>query len=376
MARISLIVPLESVAATAGELINAYQRGLEEAGHSVEVLAVVDSSRVSGPDVAGLPGTIITAEEPGMVAATVTGLREARNEIVVIVDPNRGYTPSDLLRVIDPLVEESADLVVASRGVSGSADDAVREGRSPLGLGRLSRWVVGSSHPRSGLVALTAEVARTAVFSPVGPFFTLELLARIDGRRIDRPVVGGMSVKSPTITFDGIRHFKRLADDRFGTFSRLMQFCAVGASGMVVDLTCYALFQWVLSRTSLANVSAPLLGGSLSLALAAALAIALALTWNFSLNRRLTFSYARRGSLVRQYVTYALSNALGIALSFSLRLYLPTRIDFFHRHKLAAALVGIVTATGVSFSMARWLVFRRRAVDLDAPRSESVYVVS
>ena len=31
-------------------------------------------------------------------------------------------------------------------------------------------------------------------------------------------------------------------DDRFGNASRLIQFCAVGASGMIVDLTCYALF--------------------------------------------------------------------------------------------------------------------------------------
>ena len=30
---------------------------------------------------------------------------------------------------------------------------------------------------------------------------------------------------------------KRLADDRFGNFSRLLQFCVVGASGMVIDLS-------------------------------------------------------------------------------------------------------------------------------------------
>ena len=41
-----------------------------------------------------------------------------------------------------------------------------------------------------------------------------------------------------------------------------------------------------------------------------------------------------------------------------MRLYLPSRIDFFARHRLAAAVVGIVAATGISFTMARWLVFR------------------
>jgi dolichol-phosphate mannosyltransferase len=131
---------------------------------------------------------------------------------------------------------------------------------------------------------------------------------------------------------------------------------------MVVDLTCYALFQLVLSRTALAHLKMPLLpsGQSLDLAVAGAAAIAVALVWNFSLNRRLTFSYARQGSIARQFVTYALSNALGIGLSLTLRLLLPSHVGFFHRHKLAAAVVGIVTATGISFSMSRWIVFARR----------------
>ena len=38
----------------------------------------------------------------------------------------------------------------------------------------------------------------------------------------------------------------------------------------------------------------------------------------------------------------------------------PSRILFFQRHKLAAAVVGIVAATGISFSMSRWIVFSRR----------------
>jgi hypothetical protein len=39
---------------------------------------------------------------------------------------------------------------------------------------------------------------------------------------------------------------------------------------------------------------------------------------------------------------------------------LPAHILFFERHRLAAAVVGIVAATGVSFTMSRWLVFSRR----------------
>src|SRR5207237_3007752 len=99
-----------------------------------------------------------------------------------------------------------------------------------------------------------------------------------------------------------------------------------------------------------------------------ALAIGFALVWNFSLNRRLTFNDARQSSILRQFVTYALGNALGIALSFTVRLILPSRIGFFQRHKLAAAVVGIVAATGISFSMSRWVVFNRRSSARDHHR--------
>ena len=84
------------------------------------------------------------------------------------------------------------------------------------------------------------------------------------------------------------------------------------------------------------------------------------MVWNFTLNRRLTFNDSRGGSIPRQFLTYALGNALGIAVSLSLRLFLPQHSGFFTRHRLAAAVVGIIVATGISFSMSRWVVFIRR----------------
>ena len=47
---------------------------------------------------------------------------------------------------------------------------------------------------------------------------------------------------------------------------------------------------------------------------------------------------------------------------------LPRKVPFFNAHKLVAAVVGIVVATGISFSMSRWVVFRRKPT---APKSET-----
>lgn len=360
MASVSLILPLAPGSLLAAETIEKYRRSLEDRGHTVEVLGVADPSWPALPLVAGSWWRSFAAEEPGLASASVAGLLRAKGDILVVLDHDRGYSLEDLARVIEPIVRHEADLAIASRNLARGSGAADRPRRVAAWAGLAARRVIGSTDPFSGLVALTRDQLRSAVLLPLGSNFALELLARGGGRRHDVAVGRAPRAIRQRIQIDDLRHVKRLLDHKFGHFSHLIQFCAVGASGMVVDLSAYALFQWLLSRTSLAAMTAPLIGGSLALAVAGGMAIALALIWNFSLNRRLTFSYARRGSLIRQFLGYVLSNALGVGLSFSLRLILPRQVSFFNRHRLAAALVGIVAATGISFTMARWFVFARR----------------
>jgi dolichol-phosphate mannosyltransferase len=357
MARVSLVLPTDPALEPPVAQIPALRRVLEEAGHDVEVLVVggpaVDQER---------PGwRHLVACEPGRTAAAVEGLLEAQGDVLLVLDPAMGYDPADLVRVAEPLASGRADLVVASRHAPS------REGETGPARGRLRAWagavgrpLTGTSDPSSGLIGLTRSALATAggAFAPLGSQFSFELLARVAGRRLDVPVRTGVPARRTRPGFDDVRHLKRLADHRFGNFSRLIQFCAVGGSGMVVDLTCYFLFQPLCAGIpALARHTVPPTHVTVALATARALAIGVALVWNFSLNRRLTFSYARHGSAARQFVTYVLGNSLGIALSLALSLGLPRKVPFFNAHKLLAAVVGIVAGTGVSFSMSRWVVF-------------------
>jgi dolichol-phosphate mannosyltransferase len=268
--------------------------------------------------------------------------------------------------VIDPVRTGRSDLAVAVP--AGSRSRLLRWWPSRFGLGLVSRLILGTSDVFSGLFAIRRSVweqeGRSLTAS--GSSLVLELLLRHPPRCVDVPVDVGHRFRSHRLELKDLRPLKHVLDGRFGNLSRLIQFCAVGASGMVVDLSFYALFQWLLSFTWLISQKSNLFGFSWHLVIAGALSIAIALLWNFTLNRRLTFNDARQGSWPRQFLTYALSNALAIPLSLSLRVYLPTRIGFFARHKLAAAVVGIVAATGISFSMSRWIVFTRRT-DPDRP---------
>lgn len=298
----------------------------------------------------------VEASQPGLAPAAMSGLEAARGEVVVILDEGMGYDLADVARILAPLLDGSAELVMGSRLTPS------RGGLRAL-AGWLARKIVATSDPLSGLIGVrkSAFDAASEQLSAVGSKFSFELIAKVPGPVLDvpvrRPHVGRRSWPS----LDDVRHWKRLADHRFGNFSRLIQFCTVGASGMVVDLTAYAAFQWAFARTPLhyKEVSLFRFAWPAQLASAAVAAVLIALVWNFTLNRRLTFNDSRSGSIVRQFLAYAASNAISVPVSLFLRLQLPDWSPFFDRHRLAAAVVGIVVATTISFSMARWIVFRR-----------------
>ena len=356
MARLSLILPVEPDDTAVGPTADAARQALDDAGIDTEVIFAGDAAVDRRKLAIGSHARVIETVDRGRCASALAALDQTETPFAVILDPSRGYDPAEVVSVAKRLLDAEADLVIASR--------RLRVDRPATFAAQVARRFVGSTDPLSGLIGVTRPAFGKARndFLAVGALYTLELLSKISGQSIDVPCSSpARSGRSAWIGLDDLRHAKRLADHRFGNLSRLFQFCAVGASGMVIDLSLYALFQWIFARTALAGRVAPWLG-PLDLALAAFLAVAIALCWNFSLNRRLTFSYARHGSLVRQFVTYALSNALAVSLNLTLRLSLPRVLPFFNAHRLAAAVVGVVMATGVSFSMSRWFVFHHAKV--------------
>src|SRR3972149_5865267 len=139
-----------------------------------------------------------------------------------------------------------------------------------------------------------------------------------------------------------LKHLKQLADFKFGTFSRFCQFCFVGGTGMVVDLLMYALF----------------LSGGIPLILARGAAIWVAMTWNFWLNRRVTFSYSRELPAFKQYFKFLCSCSLGAVFSWSVAVGLTLGTHFFYKHVFFAAIIGIVIGTVCNFLLSLSWVFR------------------
>src|SRR5271166_6481515 len=340
MVSISLIIPISETNVLTGTEIASYRRVLRDQAHasSVEVILAGDVSAAAHASGAS-DSILLPTAGTGKIAALREGMDAASNELLVVLDPHRAYTPQAIVEVIEGLLISDADLAIAV-----PRRDRQRSWWRTLArrcLGAVSQLTLGTSDLFSGLIAIRPGRLRAAtnLHHARGSRLVLDLLAwpttahrdvPVETRPDDRLHVG-------PLRFDDIRQLKRLLDHRFGTMARLVQFCMVGASGMVVDLTLYALLQLLFARFWSLPAGSPASGFSWPLATAGALAIFTAMVWNFTLNRRLTFNDSRGGSIPRQFLTYALGNALGIAVSLSLRLFLPQYFGFFARHRLAAA---------------------------------------
>ena len=356
--------------------IERIRQGLEATGKfsSIELVLAAGAGDANGYDGEGIRW--IRVSERGMVSLAHAGLKEASGELAVILDPRHGYGLESILRVLDPVIRGDAEVAVAyplrRRRISGPHSPVEAVGRRTGEVGRVGglilRPMLGTAAPFSGLIGLQRAAVHAALSTiearadkpSAGSFFVLDLVSRLPEKPVDVPVDRDGRVRMRPPGLNDVRQVKSLLDERFGNYSRLAQFCLVGASGMIIDLSFYAFFQWLFARAWPFASDGSWLGDSARLATAGGLSIFLALIWNFMLNRRLTFNDAMAGNIFRQFLAYALGNALGVVLSFSLRLYLPSKFSFFEQHKLAAAVVGIVAATGISFSMSRWVVFSNR----------------
>jgi dolichol-phosphate mannosyltransferase len=278
------------------------------------------------------------------------------HDVLVVVDDFFEVEPDWFLSAIRTIHDEPVDLVVASRN---SRDWFGKI--AAIGVERLTGCQAVNA---SALVVRPSAIShRAPTIKPAGRWVALEMQLRVPRERCSTlpsdPFQRKVRATDARLGKTEVSFLKSYVDYKYGAISRLVQFCIVGFSGMFIDLTSYAGFQAIFGRTTLSLYTVPVLKSSADLAVAGFLAIWLAITWNFLLNRRLTFNDARRNStLLRQYGTYILSNAVALCVSFALRLWLPAHFDFFDQHKLVAAFVGIVIATGISFNMTRYFVFK------------------
>jgi dolichol-phosphate mannosyltransferase len=354
---VSIVVPTYREADNLPLLVPRITAALEPWPHEI---IIVDDNSNDGTDqaVATLrehghaTRLIVRTDQRGLSSAVLRGFSEAKGKVLVCMDADLSHPPEALPRMIEKLARDDVEFVIGSRYVEGGTTDGewgwMRKVNSKVAT-LMARPFCRVSDPLAGYFALPREVfERAEALNPVGYKIGLELIVKCGCTRIAELPINfsdrrfGQSKLGLREQINYLRHLKRLADFKFGGWSQLGQFCVVGASGLAVDLLIYAL----------------LLRGGVALPLARALAIFVAMSWNFALNRRVSFSGSRFGRpIIEQYFLWLASSGLGAVTSWSIAVALTSFTKFFAWHVFIAATLGIVAGSLINFILARHWVF-------------------
>jgi dolichol-phosphate mannosyltransferase len=376
---LSLVLPTYDERANLSELVARVSAVLDAAmPDDYELIVVDDDSPDRTWELAerlatenGALRVLRRVTERGLSSAVVAGWQMARGRILGVIDADLQHPPETLAALIEQ-VTAGADLAVASRHVAGGgvSDWSVprrllSRAAQVLGLTILPEVVGRVSDPMSGYFLVRREAIAGAPLKPLGYKILIEVLARGAVRRVaevgyvftERALGASKVTRRQYVEY--VRHLWGLRRDaplgwlrvlRMAPVERLLKFGAVGASGVLVDMTILYL------------LSDPATLG-LGLTRSKIVAAEVAILSNFFWNDRWTFrdlaqGDRARGAWLRRLAKFNLICLAGLALNVVI---LNVLFNVLGMNRYVANLIAIATVTAWNFGMNLALNWRTAA---------------
>jgi dolichol-phosphate mannosyltransferase len=368
---VSVVIPTFREAPNVLILVPRLAAALDRAGYRSEII-VVDDGSADGTDAicASLAQTIPLQlvermAERGLATAVNLGLRNVRGEILVVMDADLSHPPEAVPQLVAACQSPFVDFVIGSRYVEGGSIEQAWPLFRRLNSRFASLLAIGlttARDPLSGFFAIKRSTLSQAVnLKPIGYKIGLELIVRCDCRRIvEQPIafhrrVHGRSKLSIKQQWQYLHQIARLYSAKYPGPSQFIRFGLVGLSGMVIDLISFTLLL-VWSPLWLSRI----------------IAIGCGMTWNYALNRRMTFCSAAPQPLLRTFVKFCAGCLLGAIINGSATLALCAVFNVFARVPIVAAAIGIVAGAICNYTICRrWVFAENVRVDLGTGDAET-----
>ena len=357
---VSIVVPTFREAANIPRLCERMHAALSESGIAWELLLIDDNSEDGSEavvaELAGrLPVRMVTRRQRprDLSLSVIEGIRLCRFDRLVVMDADLSH-PAERIADLLSALDADCDMVVGSRYVPGGLIDRTW---SPWRLlnsrvaTSLALPLVHCADPMSGFFVTDRRVLPDLqTLRPIGYKIALELMVRgrlrvrelpIDFR--DRSL--GSSKMNWRQQLNFLRHLYRLYRYKFGRTARVFSFVLVGSSGFVIDAACYLCLQWIGLEHRLARF----------------LSFWPAVTWNWHLNRSLTFGERPPQPRVRQWGKFVASSLVGLSVNVGSYTILTSYVEVFTHRRLLAFLLGVLLGTVVNFVLANLYVYRLHA---------------
>ena len=354
---VSVVVPVFQEADNIEDLAHALDSALTAAGLQWELLLVDDDYRDGSDEVARrlardfpVRFEIHGGKQRDLSLSVLQGLRSARCERIVVMDADLSHPPERIPDLLNAL--EHGVIAVGSRYASdGSLDLGWSPWRRLVSRAGtlLAAPLTACADPMSGFFAVDRRsLPEPGSLRPLGYKIGLELIVR--GRLAVREVPidfrdrrKGSSKLDWRQQLKFLRHLSRLYRFRFPLLARLSRFGLVGASGFVVDVSCWQGLQWLGLEHQWARF----------------LSFWPAVTWNWSWNRVFTFDDRPPAAPARQWMQFIVASLVGLVTNVGVYLALTGTVAFFDRYRLLAIVAGVLVGMAANFTVADRFVFRR-----------------
>lgn len=359
---LSLIVPTYCERQNIAILIERVHEFLSH--DSYELIVVDDNSPDGTSELAKslsqkYPVSVINRRnERGLASAVVDGFKQAKGEILGVIDADLQHPPEILPELLKE-IRSGAEVAIASRYVEGGGSEGWSMKRKIISKGArvlaelLLPSLRGIKDPLSGFFLLRRKVIDGVGLSPTGYKILLEVLVRGKPSEVAevpytfRERERGESNLNAGEGINYLKHLYRLAGS--GGPIRFIKFCSVGLSGVFVNEGLL----WLLTE-----------GLGLYYVLSAAIAIETSILTNFVLNDIWTFRDRRSPgvkSVLRRGLKFNLVSIGGLGINMAILLTFTEVLGISY---LISNLIGIAGATAWNFTINTLWTWRAK------PRSE------
>lgn len=364
---LSVVVPTRNERDNIAPLLGALAEAM--AGVATEVIIVDDSDddtpRVVDALAATYPATfrvqlLFRAAGPeragGLATAVSAGMALAHAKYVAVIDADLQHPPERLRALFDEAVATNADVVIATRyraGGSYEGLDGVSRRLISIGLKWVAKIVFPDqllrvSDPLGGFFLVRRSIIEGVKLRPIGYKISLELLVRCNwARLVEVPYhfhtrAAGQSKSDFKQGVMVLRHMGRLVRE-VPAAGRFWKFCAIGASGVLVNLALFTLLHNWHWRAGLAIV----------------VAAEASILSNFMLNSLWTWRDMPSGRK-RVWTYRALLYHGAVAPVVGSYLAISAFLAQFHEPNTLTQIVSLLPALFLSYWLARRVIFAPR----------------
>ncbi len=180
---LSIIIPVYNEELTIGNIIDRVKTVAQQTGLKNEVIVVDDCSRDKSLDLAKKHSAKIYTlkKHMGKGYALRAGFAKAKGDIIVTIDSDGSHEPEELPKVLAPIMQDKADLVIGSRYLNHKRVAARR--LNAFGVRIFNYFIqmltgVAITDSQSGYRAMKREVVKTPKLKSGGYEIESEMLVK------------------------------------------------------------------------------------------------------------------------------------------------------------------------------------------------------